>query len=154
MMLGYLLIGVYYNISFWFKLSDKTKFGTLITVIGAAVTIGLNVLLIPMMGYMGCAVAFLTSSFTMMALCYVLGEKYYPVPYHLRSAFGYIAGAGLLIYLSLQFPIADLWVSIPVHMALLGVFFVIILFVERDTFQPALARFRNRGKKPVQSDQV
>ncbi|GAB3765846.1 oligosaccharide flippase family protein [Spirosoma pomorum] len=152
LLLANLFLGVYYNISFWFKLSDKTQFGTLITVIGAAVTIGLNILLIPIMGYMGCAVAFLTSSFVMMALCYVLGEKYYPVPYHLKSAAGYIIGAGLLIYLSLQFPIADLWVSIPVHTALLGLFFVAILFIERDTFQPALQRYRNRGRKPVNND--
>jgi O-antigen/teichoic acid export membrane protein len=152
LLLANLFLGVYYNISFWFKLSDKTQFGTLITVIGAAVTIGLNILLIPIMGYMGCAVAFLTSSFVMMALCYVLGEKYYPVPYHLKSAAGYIIGAGLLIYLSLQFPIADLWVSIPVHTALLGLFFVAILFIERDTFQPALQRYRNRGRKPVNSE--
>lgn len=154
LLLANLFLGVYYNISFWFKLSDKTQFGTLITIIGAAVTIGLNILLIPLMGYMGCAVAFLLSSFVMMTLCYVLGEKYYPVPYHLKSAVGYITGAGLLIYLSMQFPIANLWVSIPVHMAILGLFFVAILFIERDTFQPALARFRNRGQKPVQSNQV
>ncbi|GAB3795822.1 oligosaccharide flippase family protein [Spirosoma humi] len=149
LLLGNLLLGVYYNISFWFKLTDKTRYGTLITVIGTSVTIGLNLLLIPRIGYMGCAVAFSVSSLVMMVLCYVLGEKYYPVPYHIRSAVGYLLSAGLLIYVSWQFPIANLWVAVPVHMALFGLYLVIMSFVERDTMQPALARLRNRNKKSV-----
>lgn len=144
LMLGNLFIGVYYNISFWFKLSDKTKFGTLITAVGAAVTIVGNIVLIPMIGYMGCAVAFLVSSFVMTAMCYFLGEKYYPVPYDVRSAVGYVIGAGLLIYLSWQFPIANLWISVPVHLALCGLFVALVLFIERDTLQPMVARFRKR----------
>ena len=63
LLLAYLFLGVYYNISFWFKLSDKTKFGTLITVVGATVTIAGNIVLIPLMGYMGCAVAFFNFQF-------------------------------------------------------------------------------------------
>ncbi|GAB4005009.1 polysaccharide biosynthesis protein [Spirosoma sp. KCTC 42546] len=149
LLLGNLLLGVYYNISFWFKLSDKTSYGTLITVIGTGVTIGLNLLLIPIIGYMGCAVAFSISSLVMMVLCYWLGEKYYPVPYHVLSAIGYLLGAGLLIYASWQFPIPNLWVAVPVHMALFGLFLGIVIFVERDTFQPALVRFRNRKNKPA-----
>ena len=144
LMLGNLFIGVYYNISFWFKLSDKTQYGTLITGIGAAVTIALNILLIPLMGYMGCAVAFLISSFVMLALCYFLGEKHYPVPYNVRSAVGYVVGAGLLIYVSWLFPIANLWVSVPVHLTLFSLFLVVVLLIERDTFWPLVARFRKR----------
>lgn len=144
LMLGNLFIGVYYNISFWFKLSDKTKYGTLITGIGAAVTILLNILLIPLMGYMGCAVAFLISSFVMLALCYFLGERHYPVPYDVRSAVRYVVGAGLLIYASWLFPIPNLWVAVPVHMALFGLFLLAVLLIERDTFGPLVARFRNR----------
>ncbi|MBC8155681.1 MAG: polysaccharide biosynthesis C-terminal domain-containing protein, partial [Bacteroidetes bacterium] len=90
LLLANLFLGVYYNIAFWFKLSDKTNYGTLITIVGAGVTIGLNYLLIPIIGYMGCAVAFLASSVVMTALCYALGERYYPVPYDLKSALGYI----------------------------------------------------------------
>ncbi|MVM39747.1 oligosaccharide flippase family protein [Spirosoma sp. HMF3257] len=149
LLLGNLLLGVYYNISFWFKLSDKTQYGTLITAIGTAVTIGLNLLLIPFIGYMGCAVAFSVSSLVMTAMCYFLGEKYYPVPYDVRSAVGYILGAGLLIWGGWQFPISNLWVAVPVHMALFAFFLGVVIFIERDTFQPALARFRNRTTKPA-----
>jgi O-antigen/teichoic acid export membrane protein len=144
LMLGNLFLGVYYNISFWFKLSDKTYYGTLITVVGVTVTIGLNLLLIPIIGYMGCAVAFAISSFVMTALCYLLGEKNYPVPYHVGSAVGYIVGAGLLIWACWRYPIPDLRIGIPVHMALFGLFVGIMLFIERNTLQPMVARFRKR----------
>ena len=145
LLLANLFLGVYYNLAFWFKLSDKTSFGTLITVVGAVITVVGNILLIPRLGYMGCAVAFLTSSFVMMALCYVLGEKYYPVPYDLRSAAGYVVGSGLLIWASFQFPIANLWLAVPVHLALFGLFTAVVLLIERDTLRPLL---RSRGRSP------
>ena len=147
LLLGNLLLGIYYNISFWFKLSDKTAYGTLITVVGTTVTIVLNLVLIPIIGYMGCAVAFLISSFVMMAMCYFLGEKHYPVPYDVRSAAGYIIGAGLLIWACWQFPIANLWVAVPVHMTLFGLFTGAVLLLERTTLQPMLLRFQKRSRK-------
>lgn len=146
LLLGNLLLGVYYNISFWFKLTDKTYYGTLITVIGTGVTIVLNLVLIPLIGYMGCAVAFVTSSLVMTALCYFLGEKYYPVPYHVQSAVGYIVGAGLLIYVSWLFPISNLWISVPLHLTLFMLFTGIVLLVERSTIQPFLLRFRTKTR--------
>jgi len=140
LMLGNLFLGIYYNISFWFKLSDKTKFGTLITAVGLAVTFGLNYLLIPQMGYMGCAWAFLISSVVMTVMCYVLGEKYYPVPYDLLSATGYILGGGLLIYLASFIQISNLWLSVPYHLALFGLFLGCIVAVEWKTFGPVVRR--------------
>ncbi|CCG98251.1 polysaccharide biosynthesis protein [Fibrella aestuarina BUZ 2] len=140
LMLGNLFLGVYYNISFWFKLSDKTKYGTLITVVGLAVTFLLNWLLIPQLGYMGCAWAFLISSFVMMALCYVLGEKHYPVPYNVASAVGYVAGGGLLIYLASFIQIRNLWLSVPYHLALFGLFLSCVVAVEWDTIRPLVRR--------------
>ncbi|GAB4026307.1 oligosaccharide flippase family protein [Spirosoma koreense] len=152
LLLGNLLLGVYYNISFWFKLSDKTFYGTLITVVGTVVTIVLNLVLIPVIGYMGCAVAFLASSFVMMAMCYVLGEKYYPVPYDVKSAIGYIVSAGLLIYVSWRFPIENLWLAVPIHLTLCAIFIAAVLFIERDTFLPLVNRFRKRSAKLANSN--
>lgn len=151
LLLANLFLGVYYNISFWFKLSDKTNFGTLITVVGAALTVGLNYWLIPQIGYLGCAVAFLVSSVVMTILCYVLGERYYPVPYHLLSALGYIGGAAVLIYCSLQIHIANVWVAVPYHLTLFGLFIGVVLAAEWKTIGPGFARFQQRGlgrKKP------
>ena len=151
LLLGNLFLGVYQNIGFWFKLTDKTKFGTLFTLIGATITVLGNMLLIPLMGFMGCVVAFLTSSFVMLVLCYVLGEKYYPVPYNVRSAAGYLLAAGVLIYAVWLFPIPNLWIAVPVHMVLLGLFVIVIGYVERATFVPLLARFRKRPTTPVKT---
>ena len=145
LMLGNLFLGIYYNISFWFKLSDKTKFGTLITAVGLAVTFGLNYLLIPKIGYMGCAWAFLISGFVMMALCYVLGERHYPVPYDLLSAVGYVGGGGLLIYAASLVRISNLWVSVPYHLALFGLFLGCIIAAEWRTFGPVFRKLSSPG---------
>ena len=147
LLLANLFLGVYYNIAFWFKLSDKTNYGTLITVVGAGVTIVLNMVLIPRIGYMGCAVAFLASSIVMTVLCYALGEKYYPVPYDVKSALGYIGGAGLLIYGSLHIPIRNLWIAVPYHMALFGLFVLAVVAAEWKTFGPVLLRVSYKYRK-------
>lgn len=147
LMLGNLFLGIYYNISFWFKLSDKTQYGTLITVVGLAVTFGLNYLLIPQIGYMGCAWAFLISSFVMMTLCYILGETHYPVPYNVVSAVGYVLGGGLLIWLASFVPISNLWVSVPYHLALFGLFVGCVVAVEWDTVGLAWDRLSRRKKR-------
>jgi hypothetical protein len=94
------------------------------------------------MGYMGCAWAFLISSVVMTVLCYVLGEKYYPVPYDLLSAMGYILGGGLLIYAASFIQISNLWLSVPFHMAIFALFMGCILAIEWRTFAPVIrARF-------------
>jgi O-antigen/teichoic acid export membrane protein len=146
LLLANLVLGIYYNISFWFKLSDKTAYGTFITALGAAVTVALNLLLIPMIGYMGCAVAFLTSSVVMCVTCYLLGEKHYPVPYDVSSALIYLFSGGLLIYIASQIEISNLWISIPYHFLLFALYIGAMVVIERKTFMPLLAKFRNRGR--------
>ncbi|GAB3930182.1 oligosaccharide flippase family protein [Larkinella terrae] len=146
LLLANLVLGVYYNIAFWFKLSDKTAYGTLITAIGAGVTVLLNLLLIPIMGYMGCAVAYLVSSVVMCVTCYVFGEKHYPVPYDVSSALIYLFSGGLLIYIASQIEISNLWVSIPYHFVLFALYVGTMLVIERKTFAPLLVKVRNRRR--------
>ena len=140
LLLANLFLGIYYNISVWFKLNNKTYFGTLITFIGLAITIIANIILIPRIGYMGCAVAFLISCFSMTALCYLLGQRYYPVPYKIESALGYIISAGLLIYCVMQIQFGSLWLSIPYHAILLLLYTVGVVIVERKTIIPLKIR--------------
>lgn len=143
LLLANLFVGVYYNLAFWFKLTDKTHYGTLITFVGAAVTILLNIWWIPTMGYVGCSWAFLVSSVIMCVICYLLGEQHYPVPYRLWSAVGYIGSAGLLIYLASFIKISNLWVSVPYHLALCLMYLLGVLVVERDSIP---LRFRKKLK--------
>ncbi|MCU0354032.1 MAG: lipopolysaccharide biosynthesis protein [Cytophagales bacterium] len=98
LLLGNLLLGVYYNLTVWFKLTDRTRYGTWLTFLGAGVNILLNIMLIPVIGYMGCAVAFLLSCAAMTVACYLLGNKYLPVPYSLRSAGFYVGSAAVLVF--------------------------------------------------------
>ncbi len=129
--LANLFIGVYYNLAFWFKLTDKTNYGIWISSVGVAITLLLNVLLIPRMGYLGCAWAFLISSVVMCLLCYWLGERHYPVPYYLLSGIGYVSGAAMLIYFSSLIKISNLWVAVPYHLALCLLFITGIVLIER-----------------------
>jgi O-antigen/teichoic acid export membrane protein len=140
LLLANLFLGVYYNMSVWFKLNNKTYFGTLITFIGLGITIIANIILIPRIGYMGCAVAFLISCFSMTALCYWLGQRYYPVPYKIKSALGYIISAGLLIYCAMQIKFDSLWFSIPYHAILLLLYTASVVIVERKTIIPLKIR--------------
>jgi O-antigen/teichoic acid export membrane protein len=90
-------LGIYYNQSVWYKLSNKTKFGAYISLIGASVTIIVNLLFIPMYGYMACAWATLLAYLTQMTLSYYWGQKYHPIPYNSRKFFLYI-GSAIAIY--------------------------------------------------------
>lgn len=94
-----LFLGVYYNLSVWFKLTDKTYYGTYIGAGGAVLTIALNFLLIPVLGYMGSAWATLACYFMMAALCWWLGERHFPVPYPVARLLGWLAGATGLVVL-------------------------------------------------------
>ena len=140
LLLANLFLGVYYNMSVWFKLNNKTYFGTLITFIGLAITIIANIILIPRIGYMGCAIAFLISCFSMTALCYLLGQRYYPIPYKIASALGYIVSAGLLIYWVMRIKFDSLWLSIPYHAVLLLLYTAGVVVVERKTIIPLKIR--------------
>lgn len=85
LLLANLFLGIVYNLSIWYKLSSRTKFGATIAIIGALVTIIINVLFVPRFSYTACAWATLAAYGSMMIVSYALGQKYYPVKYNLRS---------------------------------------------------------------------
>lgn len=84
-MLGELFFGIFYNLSIWYKLTDKTKWGMWFSLGGLAVTIILNIILVPRWGYMGCAFAAMTSYALMMIASYIIGNRRYPVGYPLAK---------------------------------------------------------------------
>ncbi len=85
LLLANICLGIYYNLSVWYKLSDKTGKGAQISLIGAAITIALNYILIPKISYTGCAIATLACYATMMVISYMWGNKYYPIPYNVSK---------------------------------------------------------------------
>jgi O-antigen/teichoic acid export membrane protein len=93
-------LGIYNNLSVWYKLTDKTKMGMYISIVGAIITLALNFLLIPIWSYMGSAIATISAYGTMMLISYYLGNKYYPIPYDMKKILGYLGLAILLSGLS------------------------------------------------------
>jgi O-antigen/teichoic acid export membrane protein len=90
LLMANLFLGVYYNLSIWYKLTDKTRFGATITLVGAAITIVMNIILIPKISYTGSAWATLACYFTIAAISYIIGRKHYPIPYDLKKTMGSI----------------------------------------------------------------
>ena len=97
LLIANLCLGVYLNLSFWYKITGHTRWGAWFSVFGAVITVALNVLLIPPLGYLGAAWATLACYASMMAVSYYYGQRYYPVPYDL-AAFAYLIGSALLIF--------------------------------------------------------
>lgn len=97
-------LGIYHNLSVWYKLSDKTKIGAYISIVGAVITLALNFALIPSMSYIGSAIATIAAYGSMMLLSYFLGNKYYPIPYDIKKITGYLVLSIILSALSFYIP--------------------------------------------------
>jgi len=100
LLLAYLFLGIYHNLSVWYKVTDRTKFGAYISVFGALITLVINGIFIAQFNYMASAVATLAAYFTMTLMSYYFGKKYYPIPYNLKKIVLYISLAILFSALS------------------------------------------------------
>lgn len=103
LLLGYVSLGIYMNLSIWYKLSDQTRYGLYISGIGALITIVLNIFFIPRYSYVASAWVSFTAYSTMMILSYLLGQKHYPIPYNVRKAVGYLLSAAIIVTISFQY---------------------------------------------------
>jgi O-antigen/teichoic acid export membrane protein len=131
LLLANLFLGVYYNLSVWFKLTDKTYYGTYIGAGGAVLTIVLNFLLIPVLGYMGSALATLACYFLMAVLCWRLGERHFPVPYPMGRLGLWLLLAAALVTVGWQVQVADWWLRHAWHLGLTLLFLAALYVVER-----------------------
>ena len=126
LLLANLFLGIYYNQSVWYKLTDKTVFATIIPLVGAVITIGLNFILIPVLGYTGAAWTTLSCYFSMVVMSFIIGQKHYHVPYNLRKIIAYLfvsillCLAGLGIYNTLE----NYILSVVTRVILLALFFI------------------------------
>ena len=99
--LGNIFLGIYYNLSVWYKLTNKNMYGALITIGGAIITIVLNIILIPKLHYTGAAIATFSCYLFMMLASYLLGQKYYPVPYPVKKMMAYLSMVVLFYFIHL-----------------------------------------------------
>lgn len=133
-----LFLGLYYNVSIWYKLTDQTKLGGWIAVGGAVITIVLNVWWIPRIGYMGSAWATLICYAAMTAACWWWGRKYYPVNYDWMRMGGYVALALVLYFGSdwlAQWAGYGLPVKLAVNTGLMLVFFGVVWKLENQSLR-------------------
>ena len=100
LLLGYVSLGIYMNLSIWYKLSDQTKYGLYISGIGAILTLVLNILFIPKYSYVASAWISLTAYASMMILSYILGQRNYPIPYNLKKNLAYLITSIIIVFLS------------------------------------------------------
>lgn len=135
-LLANLCLGIYHNLSVWYKVTDRTKFGAYISIVGAIITLTLNFALIPIMSYMGSAIATLAAYGSMMLLSYYFGRKHYAVPYDLKKIGGYLVfSIGLS---ALAFYVFE--ENLIIGTTLLLVFLSFIYFSERKEIQSILKR--------------
>ncbi|PWN60149.1 lipopolysaccharide biosynthesis protein [Chryseobacterium oncorhynchi] len=130
-----LFFGIYYNLSTWYKVTDRTRVGTYISWTGAIITIILNFTLLKKYGFMVSAWVTLAAYFSMMILSYWLGQKYYPIPYRMKKIFLFL---GILIVFS--FVIAyffnyNFWIGNLLFLIYAG----ILIYTEKNTL---LSRIR------------
>ena len=131
LLLAYLFNGVYYNMTVWFKITDKTHYATIITVFGALVTIVANYILIPIAGYMGSSWATLICFFSTATLCYLLGQKFYPIPYNIPKSLAYIIATTLLVYAVNAVFFEEQYLATTFHVIILLAYMTVVYLIEK-----------------------
>ncbi|MDD1524766.1 lipopolysaccharide biosynthesis protein [Riemerella anatipestifer] len=135
---GNLCFGIYYNLSTWYKVTDRTFVGTLISWLGAAITTVLNLVLLKDYGFMVSAWVTLLVYFLMMLVSYFLGQKYYPIPYNMKKIMLVLLLLSVFSFLSYQIFEANVWIG-----NILFLIFVFgIIFSERHLLSSLLDKFR------------
>jgi O-antigen/teichoic acid export membrane protein len=130
-----LLLGISFNLSIWYKLNDMTRFGAYISLAGAAVTILMNVLLVPYYSYLGASVGRLLAYVLMVTLSFILGQKYYPIKYQLGRIGFYALLTLVLFVIGYYIPVHNKILSIGINTVLFGIFLVVVYYKERKEFK-------------------
>ncbi len=129
-------LGIYHNLSVWYKITDRTKFGAYISIFGAIVTLVLNFVLIPRIGFKGSAIATLSAYSIMMILSFYFGRKYYPIPYDLKKI-------GLYLIISILFSFIFFYnyrENYIIGSVMLIVFLGIVIILEKNELKQLLKR--------------
>jgi len=126
-----LFLGVFYNLSVWYKLTNKTLYGAIIAISGAIVTIALNIILIPKYGYIGAAWANFTCYLMMVIISYFWGRKIFPVPYNIPKIFAYTIFAIVIYSISTYIHIETTYLKLAFNTILIAAFIIFVLLTER-----------------------
>ena len=143
--MGSVFLGIYYNLSIWYKLTNRNLFGAAITIAGAIVTIMLNIWWIPHFGYTGSAWATFSCYAFMMVTSYLLGQKYYRIPYAKKKLISYLVLTTLIFFLhkGLVMLYGNIYFSVATAILLLLAFLWFVSTIERKEFQqfPVIGKY-------------
>ena len=135
-LLANLFLGIYFNLAIWYKLTDKTRFGMYFSILGAVITIALNIMLLPKYGFVAAAWTTLIAYAIMMIISYVLGQKHYKVPYQVSRIMLYIVFAVVLSYISFEYLRGNYFYNIT----LILIFIASIALLERKELKQLLKK--------------
>ena len=131
-MMAEIFMGIYFNLSFWYKLTDQTWWGAVFSGIGCAVLLAVNFIFVPKYSYMACAWGGFAGYAVCMVLSYFVGQKKAPIPYNLKSAFVYFAVAMVIFFAQKNIHIESTVWTLIVNTGLLLVFVAFICWMEKD----------------------
>lgn len=131
-MIAEIFMGIYFNLSFWYKLTDQTWWGAVFSGIGCAVLLAVNFIFVPQCGYMACAWGGFAGYGTCMVLSYLVGQKLAPVPYPVKAIALYFMLTLLLYMVMTHIYIANMWWSLVVNTFILLVYVGVIAYNERE----------------------
>jgi O-antigen/teichoic acid export membrane protein len=123
---SYLFQGIFFNLSLWYKLIDKTKFGAVFSMIGLLITLSINILFVPSHGYIASAMASFCCYLIIMLISYFIGQKYYKIDYDLKSLFLYLTIALLLLAVQYFSPLEGVWKYVQ-NVLIIALYVVIVL---------------------------
>lgn len=139
-MMAEIFMGIYFNLSFWYKLNGQTWWGAIFSAIGCAALLAINFVFVPKYGYMACAWGGFAGYGICMLLSYVVGRVKAPVPYPVKTILGYFALAVALYFISIYLrPADEVWVMV-LNTALLLVYVAVMLIAERDLVKQILQK--------------
>lgn len=127
-------LGIYFNLTVWYKLTNKTGYGAGISLFGAVLTIGFNCLLIPHLGYYGAAWTTLICYTSMMVLSYYQGQKHYPINYDLKKIIGYILFSIAIYFISTLMHDVEFVPGLLINTGLFMVFLGVVWYKEKNNF--------------------
>ncbi|MCR5445892.1 MAG: lipopolysaccharide biosynthesis protein, partial [Bacteroidales bacterium] len=145
-MMAEILMGIYFNLSFWYKLNGQTWWGAVMSAIGCVVLVATNIVFVPRIGYMACAWGGLAGYGVCVLLSYFIGQKKNPVPYPVGTLLGYFV-LTLALYAVMQVVHPDaLWLRLVVNTLLLGVYVAVVAWNERALLRPIVNRIKHLRK--------
>ena len=143
-MMAEIFMGIYFNLSFWYKLTDQTWWGAIFSAIGCIVLLAINIIFVPQVGYMACAWGGFAGYGVCMILSYLVGRKKNPIPYDLKSALFYIV-ITLILYTAIAYlPEFNLIITLVLNTVILLLFVAAVAWKEKELVRGIATTFKQK----------